>query len=45
MESARLLFVNHMMKEHDIEVNRADIVSEAVTMFHDELDPNVFPTI
>lgn len=43
MEAAKKLVVNHLEKVHGVEVNQAEIVSEAVTLFQDEIDPEFFP--
>ncbi|RYG71221.1 hypothetical protein EU245_14810 [Lentibacillus lipolyticus] len=44
MDSATKLFVNHLKKAHGIKVNHEEVVSEAVTLYKEELDHEVFPT-
>lgn len=43
MDAATKLFVNYMKREHAVEVNVDDIFWEGVTLYHDEIDENLFP--
>lgn len=43
MERATELFTKYMHKEHQIEIDTSEIVWEAVTMYHGELDYELFP--
>lgn len=41
--NATKLFVTYMKREHEVEVNVADVFWESVTLYHDEIDENLFP--
>lgn len=43
MESVTLRFQQYMMQAHSIEIDENEIVWEAVTFYHEELDDQVVP--
>lgn len=43
MEGATLLFVKYMKDKQKIIVDKPELIWEGITLYHEEIDPNLFP--
>ena len=43
MERATEMFVNYLKRKHDTAIDGAELIWEAITMYQDEIDHELFP--